>query len=148
MAEALKIREMESADLDAVRPLLSQLGYELSEEEVARRFSTVAADPSHIAWVAKHDSQIVGFLHAFVRPALEKPPEIVVQAMVVNDEVRGQGVGRALMDRAERWASDSGFETISLSSQIDRKGAHAFYARLGFETAATSNLLRKRIAAP
>ena len=37
----------------------------------------------------------------FERPALEKPCEAVVQALVVDSEARSNGVGEALMREAE-----------------------------------------------
>ena len=139
---------MTADDLPAVAPLLSQLGYDLEKDEVERRFRTVADAPGHAAWVAVADGGVVGFLHLFGCPALEKPPEAVVQAMAVEKGLRGRGIGRALMARAEQWAVGQGFRSVALSSQAGRSDAHAFYARLGFETAATSLLLRKDIEEP
>ena len=88
---------------------------------------------------------MVGFLHIFGRPALEKPPEAVLQAMAVNSASRRSGIGQKLVAKAEAWAVVSGYSSIVLSSQIDRADAHAFYTGLGFERAATSHLFRKTL---
>ena len=136
---------MRSGDLPALKPLLAQLGYAVANAEISTRFQAVFDSPAHAAWVAVSAGRVIGFLHAFERPALEKPTEIVVQAMVVEKTLRKSGVGARLMMQTERWAQDRGHASIALSSQIDRADAHAFYARLGFEAAATSHLLRKKI---
>ena len=46
--------------------------------------------------VAEMEGEVVGVLHVFERPALEKPCEAVVQALVVDGERRGAGIGEAL----------------------------------------------------
>jgi ribosomal protein S18 acetylase RimI-like enzyme len=69
----------------------------------------------------------------------------VVQALVVDESCRGKGVGNDLMQAAETWARDRGVGSIVLHTRIDRADAQAFYARLGYETAATSNLMRKTL---
>lgn len=127
------VQAMAVDGLVAVHPLLVQLGYEVEPEEVKRRFLAVA----------ESDGRVVGFLHMFARPALEKPPEVIVQSLVVDSADRMGGAGRRLMDAAEQWALEEGFRSVSLSSQTDRDDAHAFYARLGYRRVATSHALGK-----
>jgi GNAT superfamily N-acetyltransferase len=44
----------------------------------------------------------------YVRPALDKPPEVIIQAIVI-DAYRGKGIGKILMSAAESWASERGY---------------------------------------
>ncbi len=138
-----KIREMTWRDLDAVLPLLDQLGYDVAPEELVRRFEAVSDAPGHQLLVAQRNGRFAGFVHVFARPALEKPPEAIVQAMAVDETVRRGGIGRALMDAAEAWARQQGHKSVALSSQVERADAHAFYESLGYGRVATSGLLRK-----
>ena len=87
----------------------------------------------------------MALLHVYGRAALEKPPEAVVQALVVREGIRGKGVGRLMMARAEEWAVAQGYRYVSLSSQVARDAAHDFYRRLGYERYATSHQFRKRL---
>lgn len=144
MARADIIRSMTTRDLPKVRDLLRQLGYDLDEGELVRRFKMVDAAESHCLLIASNGEEVVAFVHMFHRPALEKPPEAVVQALVVDEKQRGAGVGRRLMDAAEKWASELDFESVVLSSSTMREDAHAFYRRLGYETVAPTFLLRKK----
>ena len=52
---------------------------------------------------------------------------------------RRQGVGRALLAAGEAWARSQGAEAMRLVSGESRKGAHAFYASLGY----TGNKLQR-----
>ena len=137
------IRDMTHDDIEAIMPLMIQLGYEMNIDELRRRFETVISTAGHHLLVCEQDGQILGFCHMFARPALEKPPEAIVQSLVVDAEARQDGIGRALISAVEVWAKQQGFASVSLSSQVDREDAHAFYASLGYERVATSSLLRK-----
>ncbi len=136
---------MTADDLPAVRPLLVQLGYEIDADEVRRRFLAVTAAEAHTALVAEANGQVIGFVHVFARPALEKRPEAIVQSLVVDTTRHGGGIGRVLMDAAEGWASERDLHSVALSSLTSREDAHAFYDRLGYRRASTSYLLRKSL---
>ena len=145
MTRADNIREMGMRDLPKVRELLRQLGYDLDEGELVLRFKAVEAEETHALRVASNAGDVVGFVHMYCRPALEKPPETIVQALVVDEASRGHGIGRHLMQTAEDWARERGFTSIALATQVTRDDAKEFYASLGYERAATSDLMRKKI---
>ena len=136
---------MTADDVAASQGLLSQLGYEMDGEEVRRRYHAVVQSADHALMVAEQDGCIVALCHMFARPALDKPPEAVVQALVVDQACRGSGVGRIMMAAAETWAMDRGFRSVGLASHVSRSGAHAFYEALGYRCEATSHLFRKAL---
>jgi GNAT superfamily N-acetyltransferase len=136
-------REMASDDVRAARSLLSQLGYEMKEEEVKRRYGAIKEKKDHAVFVAEEGRRVVAFLHLYERPAFDKPPEVVVQAIVVDQSFRGAGIGKAMMDRAERWALERGFSSVALTSSVSRSDAHSFYTKIGYEIKASSHLFGK-----
>lgn len=141
----IAVRPASDADLPVMHSLLAQLGYDLMFDEVRRRLEAVSVAPDHAVFVGEADGRVVAMLHLFVRPALEKPPEAVVQALVVDSRCRQGGVGRAMMMTAERWAQARNLQSVALTSHVARHDAHAFYTALGYEHVATSRLLRKRL---
>jgi len=142
---------MTGSDVPAVCGLLRELGYELTEGEVARRLREVDRHPDHLALVLEDDEEgggdgsPIAFLHMFDRPAIEKPREAVVQALIVTESRRGKGFGRAMMEWVETWAHDRGLGSIALSTQVHRGDAQVFYHRLGYRVANESRLLRKHL---
>ncbi len=137
------IRDAEPRDLSGVRRLIGQLGYAPDEAEFRRRFESVTAAAAHRIMVAEDQGVIMGMLHVFERPALDKGCEAVVQALVVDDTMRGRGVGEALMREAEAWAARRGLAVTSLYTRIDRERARSFYERLGYRLKATSHLMAR-----
>ena len=142
---SVRLRPMTRDDIAQSVPLLAQLGYELSAEELAQRFAAVTATLDHSLVVAELAGRVVGLLHVFVRPAIENPREAVVQAIVVDLARRRSGIGMALMAEAERWGREHECRSVMLSSNVARAPAHAFYAALGYHIAATSYVLRKEL---
>ena len=142
------VRTVEARDVVAVRQLLDQLGYSLEPEAVLRRLDAISKAHRHGLFIAEMDEQPVALLHLFERPALEKPPEAVVQALVVERTRRAGGIGRQMMMFAKHWARERGLPSVCLASRIDRCASHAFYTTLGYERVATSHMFRKELAAP
>jgi N-acetylglutamate synthase-like GNAT family acetyltransferase len=116
----VNLRDAEQRDFAAVRRLLGQLGYAPDEAEFRRRFDSVMAAAGHRIIVAEEDGAVAGVLHVFERPALDKGCEAVIQALVVDDAMRGRGVGEALMRETETWASGRGLGAISLYTNVSR----------------------------
>jgi ribosomal protein S18 acetylase RimI-like enzyme len=139
----LHLRPMTPADIPRGIALLLQLGYDMPEAELARRYAEVTGAPDHRLIVAETAGEVVGLMHVFARPAVENPREAVVQAIVVDRDCRRGGIGRALMAEAERWGAERGCRSVTLSSNVTRAPAHAFYAALGYRVAATALVFRK-----
>lgn len=139
----ISIRRMTSEDVPVSQVLLSQLGYQMDAQEVRRRYDAVTQSGDHALMVAEQGGHIIALCHTYARPALDKPPEAVVQALVVDQAARGSGVGKIMMAAAETWAADHGFKSVALASHVSRSDAHAFYRAIGYQYEATSHLLRK-----
>ncbi len=137
------VRTIAESDIPAANVLIGQLGYEMPPAELARRLRAVLGDPEHRVWVYDDSGTAVGLLHAFFRPALDKPPEVMVQALVIEASQRSKGVGEALMQVAEAFAREKGCTSVALYSRVDRDLAHRFYERLGYEKKLASAQLRK-----
>jgi GNAT superfamily N-acetyltransferase len=135
------IRDGLPADIPAIRRLIGQLGYAPDEAEFRARFERVSAGAGHKIIVAEVESEVVGVLHVFERPALEKPCEAVVQALVVDGARRGVGIGEALMREAEAWAQRRNLASTALYTRVDRDKSRVFYERIGYRVKATSHLM-------
>jgi ribosomal protein S18 acetylase RimI-like enzyme len=130
----LRVREAETKDLAAITGLIGQLGYPSAEWAVAQRLERLAADPSSWVYVALKGDVVVGVASVHVMSILERDDPIArITAMVVDEEARGGGVGRALLDRLEERARAEGCDKIDLTTRYEREGTAAFYRRMGFE---------------
>ncbi len=130
-----------------IAELSLQIGYPVSPDVVRARLKTVLCDEDHVPIVPESDGkQIVGRLHATVSRSLVDGLTCQIAGLVVDENSRRNGIGRALMQHAEAWAAHRGLKSVSLRSNIVRDGAHTFYERLGYERVKTQHAYRKRLA--
>lgn len=55
-----------------------------------------------------------------------------IEDVVVEESVRGQGIGEALVIEALNLVESNGIRSVDLTSNPDRKAANKLYSRLGF----------------
>ena len=64
--------------------------------------------------------------------------------MLINGELRGQGLGRALTDAIFAQALDRGIQKMVTQMTIDQKGAIATFEELGFRAEALRDHVKDR----
>ena len=102
------------------------------DETVARPLDSWAAQLQEIAtFVAVVDGEDMGLVRG-ARDDLQ-PDTAWLISMWVSPEVRGQGVGEALIDAVVEWARISGARRVLLDVGDHNQPAIALYARKGFE---------------
>ncbi len=74
----------------------------------------------------------LGFVHLHPAPDLGGGMRAHVSDLAVAEEARGRGVGRVLIEAAEKWARDHGFSVLGLNAIATNEAALRFYERLGF----------------
>jgi GNAT superfamily N-acetyltransferase len=127
---ALTIRDARDPDAPSIAPLLEELGYPVSAQEVAERLASVGRDT---VLVAESADGVVGVVSvSFNRPLHRTKLVARVTVLVVRSDWRGRGVGRKLMAQAERVAIGRGAGHLELTSNTDRTAAHRFYEHLGY----------------
>jgi GNAT superfamily N-acetyltransferase len=144
----LSIRPIEVADAEAAAALCGELGYPVSTSVLEQRIRTLAVLPSHAVLVAcQQDGRLVGWIDVGITHHLQAEAYGEIGGMVVSEDVRGQGVGRALLAAVERWISDRGIGQVLVRSQVFRERAHSFYLREGYSRTKTSAVFVKPLPA-
>ena len=137
------IRDARGADIPRLLELYLQLSEQstLVESEVRREaephhdaLRAISADSRARLFVLDLDGTVRGTLALYVLPNLSHDghPFAIVENVVVDHALRGGGYGRLLMAHAERIAVEAGCYKVSLTSNLKRGEAHAFYERIGY----------------
>lgn len=143
--ENLFIREITGADAGAAAKLSADLGYPVSEEAMRQRIKSLSRRADHVVYVACAGGEVVGWIDVGATEHLQSEPYAEIGGLVVSSGVRGGGIGRRLVARAEKWAGERGLKSVLVRSQIAREGAHRFYLREGYERTKTSAVFKKRL---
>ena len=130
-----QVRPCTPDDAAAVSTLLRELGYRVSIPLAVERIRELGATGSDPILLAEADGTVVGLLASHRCRMLQYArPVTRITALVVGRDARRRGVGRLLMDHAERMAVAEECEFVELTSAADRADAHAFYRGIGYET--------------
>ncbi len=131
----IKIRECETLDFDGIFFLLFQLWPEkkLDRELLKNVFHDVLNLKGQFYFCALVNNNVVGFCSLSIRKRLGWHGTIAnIDEMIVDENHRGAGIGRSLVEFAEQKARAAGCCGIELDSALHRKEAHKFYEHLGF----------------
>jgi GNAT superfamily N-acetyltransferase len=135
--------EMREGDAADVAVLAEQLGYPCAPEDVQARIALFANEPAEQLRVARIGQRVVGWVHFQMRRSLTTGPRVEISQIVVEQELRGKGIGAKLVELAEEWGSAQGLTRIRLASQIKRTDTHQFYLRLGYTIDKSSHFFSK-----
>ncbi len=97
----------------------------------AEALGAIAASDATRLLVARVDGAIVGSL-TLVLVRIPTGIRAIIEDVVVDEQVRGQGVGQLLNEAALELARDAGAVTVDLTSRPSREAANRLYLRLGF----------------
>jgi ribosomal protein S18 acetylase RimI-like enzyme len=128
--------EATSELLDALGRLVPQLSRSAPPVGAAELAQLVSSDATTLL-VARVDGAIAGVL-ALVVFRIPTGVRAWIEDVVVDDALRGRGVGEALTAEAVRRADAAGARTLDLTSRPSREAAHRLYTKLGFEVRETS----------
>jgi GNAT superfamily N-acetyltransferase len=149
MTDSIEVREATVADGPEVMRLLALLGHAQPNGPPASRFNAFVEQGQYVLVATRSASSrsapLLGAVTLHITPVLHRAGPIGrLTAVVVDESARGQGIGRALVETAERFFAEHGCAMVELTSNRKRTDAHAFYERLGYT--ATSFRFAKPLA--
>lgn len=139
MQPSIACRVAVTEDLPEILRLYAQPEFDagdvLAPADAERLFERIASYPDYAIHVAVQDGQVVGSFALLIMDNLghKGARSAVIEDVVVDPAWRRRGVGRLMMDHALRLAGEKGCYKAVLSSNLERRQAHAFYESLGFE---------------
>jgi GNAT superfamily N-acetyltransferase len=109
----------------------------LAEAEDARywaAFEAIDADPRNELIVADAGGAVAGTCQLTFTPSLSRrgTERMTIEAVRVRSDLRGGGIGRAMMAWAIDRARERGCGLVQLTTDKRRTDAHRFYDSLGF----------------
>jgi GNAT superfamily N-acetyltransferase len=141
--DGVSFRVATGADLPALLRLLvdddlaqSRGGYTAQiTPAVAAAFDEIERDPNNELWIGERNGEVVAMLQLTLIPGLSRGgmKRALVEAVRVRADLRGQGIGEALMARVTERAKAAGCGLIQLTTDKQRLAAHRFYERLGYQ---------------
>ena len=103
--------------------------------DIDRYFSKDETDIVEVFVLARTTGKLGGFIELNVRNYAEgsqsaKVPYI--EGWYIDDDIRGNGYGKRLIETAEAWTLENGFEELASDAEIENANSIAAHKALGF----------------
>ena len=137
---AVRIEEADAISgelVEAIARLVGQLSASAQPPSAAALDQIIASPASRLLLARELDGRVVGMLTIVLFP-IPTGIRAWIEDVVVDQEVRGRGVGALLTQAALDLAVAHGARTVDLTSRPGREAANRLYARLGFEQRQTN----------
>jgi ribosomal protein S18 acetylase RimI-like enzyme len=130
----MRVRAARRDDFEDVVRLLEELGRPpvtaATEDDCRAVYDAQIVDPYAHHIVVEEAAGVVAFASLHFRSRLNRATEEAwIPDLIVTEGARRRGIGRALLDEAERRARERGCHGVVLESRYDRAEAHHMYRR-------------------
>lgn len=131
----IKIRAVQEKDAGRLADLMGQLGYPSSTEAMLKRIQLYLTNPSYFSYVAEKENNVIGSISVIIADYFHRPGRFArIVSMIVDENYRKQGVGKKIIEAAEKAIKKLDCDFIELTSGQHREemGSHDFYFSLGY----------------
>ena len=129
----VRVRAAKLSDAPELAALLCELGYETTSDEMRMRLKSILPHAGYGTFVAKIGKELCGMIgthccHSYAHNDVGGR----ILALVVTEEMRDQGIGRALITVAENDFTERNITRVAVNTRFTRADAHRFYESLGY----------------
>lgn len=148
----IDVRSVEPSDAQAWVEMRSALWpdqeFQWHAREVEQYFAGQLSMPVEVLIARDGDQSVVGFAELGIRPyaeGCESDRVAYLEGWYVVTDARRSGVGRALVEAAERWALAEGCTEFGSDTLIDNDVSTAAHLALGFDEVECIRCFRKSL---
>ncbi len=146
----MQIERLQRTDLPRLAKLFQQFRGEASSQDAMRAtLERIIVNSAYVLLAARQAGRLVGFVMGVVCEDLygDGRPFMVIEDLIVDQALRRQGVGQALMAAVEKAAIARNCGQIILVTEAERTDAIRFYHALGYD-AGTHRGFKKSLRSP
>jgi aminoglycoside 6'-N-acetyltransferase I len=129
----MEIIKVTQREFDEWLDLVLKLWPDASAEDMM----SILNSPREDGFLVKNDDgHAIAFMNLSLRyeyvPDATQSPAAYVEGIYVKDEYRKQGVGKALIQYAEKWALEQGCVELASDALLENTASYAFHTTVGF----------------
>jgi aminoglycoside 6'-N-acetyltransferase I len=136
----VEIERVTLAEFEVVLPLLERFfaeeGFDTSQAQIGAELVELIGAPGSAVFLARQDERPVGVATVTTTRGIELGMSAELEDLYVVPEVRGTGVGGALIEAVKEWCRSRGCSLVVVVVTPEGQAAHdlmAYYRRRGFQ---------------
>ena len=142
--QPVSLRAASPDDAERIASLFTDEGYPSGPSDIVERLARFQSEYSRVI-VADNGGEVLGFVAVHALPRFEHSDRIIrIMALVVDAGERGRGIGRLLMEEAERLGREVEAAFAEVTAGHHRPDARRLYEELGYDGTVAA-YLRKRL---
>ena len=146
----IKIRKIQKGDMKKIIPLLEQVSTlhinmrpdifkEKTEANMEKEILDIINNEEKISFVAEENEKILGIIVLKIKEVinhinLKNSKVLWIEELCVDENNRGKGIGKILINNAKEIAKDLKCERLELNCWEANKDAIAFYEKQGMKS--------------
>jgi N-acetylglutamate synthase-like GNAT family acetyltransferase len=126
--ESINIRQATLKDSQELARLMGDLGYPASVAQMQARLQKIFTSEDYQTFVADTGNGLRGMIGVRIGMGYERDGLLAqIVCLVVDESVRGKGIGKRLVNQAESWAKEKSADKLSVTTALRRTDTHRFY---------------------
>ncbi|MBJ7536254.1 GNAT family N-acetyltransferase [Marinomonas transparens] len=134
--EIRKIKSSDAANWSALRIEFLPEIKDISQAEVKAFFAGNNPNTQEVFVATSATKQFIGFIELNIRsnvPGSAQQETPYIEAWFVSPKYQGQGIGKRLIQAAEHWAIEQGFQELASDAQISNEKSICLHKKQGFK---------------
>ena len=110
---------------------------DVETQDLLHEMERIMADPQTPVFVMERpNGKLGGFIETGSRKyadGCETSPVGYIEGWLVDEDLRGQGLGKALVKKAENWAREQGLHEMASDTWLENEASIAAHLKMGYE---------------
>ena len=130
----MSIRPAKISDTESISKLMLELGYDVTESLIKDKLNEISKSDIDEVYISDVDGIVVGCISCHLTQLFHKNGRAGrITSLVVSNTVRGLGVGKILVEKADEYFQTNGCSKAEVTSGDHRLEAHQFYEAQGYQ---------------
>ena len=132
LSETLEFRELTPNDSAAIVPLANKLRPSMSSAEASAYLAEMFALPTYHCFGVWQEGKLVAMSNGWITVRFYSGKQLEVDNVIVDPDLRSQGVGKYFFAHIQEWALQHDCKTIELNTYVQNGKSHKFYFNEGY----------------
>jgi GNAT superfamily N-acetyltransferase len=130
---SLEFREMTAGDIDVIVPLANKLHPQLDSATVRAYLAEMFSYATYHCFGLWQQGALVAMSNGWITVRIYSGKQLEVDNVIVDPDLRSQGVGKYFFKHIDQWADEHGCKTIELNTFVANSKSHKFYFNEGYK---------------
>ena len=131
--DILEFRELTIRDSNAIVPLANKLHPTTAPEIIRAYLAEMFNLPTYHCFGLWQNGKLVAMSNGWITVRFYSGKQLEVDNVIVDPDLRSQGVGKYFFTHIQEWALQNDCKTIELNTYVQNSKSHKFYFNEGYK---------------